>query len=92
MSVISGLLAAKVDLGDTETEGYHVIVGGGSGADLALGREICRDIPADELPRRLETGLGVYLARRDPDETFQAFANRHSAEQLAALFAAEAAA
>jgi len=85
-----GLLAAKVDLGGTETEGYHLIVGGGSGADLALGREICRDIPADELPHRLEIGLGAYLARRDADESFQAFAKRHSVEQLAALFGAGA--
>jgi ferredoxin-nitrite reductase len=87
-----GLLAAKVDMGgDLEAEGYHLIVGGGSGADLALGREICRDIPADELPRRLEAGLGTYLTRRDADETFQAFANRHSVEQLAALFAGQSA-
>jgi ferredoxin-nitrite reductase len=82
-----GLLATKVDIGgDLEAEGYHLIVGGGSGADLALGREICRDIPADELPRRLETGLGAYLARRDSSESFQTFANRHSVAELAALF------
>jgi hypothetical protein len=54
-----GLLATKVDVGgDAEAEGYHLIVGGGSGAQSALGREICRGIPADELPRRLEIGLG----------------------------------
>ncbi len=83
-----GLLATKVDLGgDAEAEGYHLIVGGGSGAGLALGREICRDIPADELPRRLETGLGAYLARRAAGETFQTFANRRSVAELAALFA-----
>jgi len=86
-----GLLAAKVDLGgELEAEGYHLIVGGGSGADLALGREICRDIPADELPRRLEAGLGAYLARRDAGESFQAFANRRSVAELAALFGGEA--
>jgi ferredoxin-nitrite reductase len=88
-----GLLATKVDIGgpgdDAETEGYHVIVGGGSGANLALGREICRDIPADELPRRLESVLGAYLAQRQASESFQAFANRHSVEELAALFAGQ---
>jgi ferredoxin-nitrite reductase len=84
-----GLLATKVDAGDDEVEGYHVIVGGGSGADLALGREICRNIPADQLPRRLETVLGVYLADRDAGESFQAFANRRSIAELAALFAAD---
>jgi ferredoxin-nitrite reductase len=85
-----GLLAANVDLGDDgEAEGYHLIVGGGSGADLALGREICRDIPAGEVPRRLETGLGAYLAQRHSGETFQAFAKRRSIAELAALFGAE---
>ena len=88
-----GLLATKVDIGgpgdDAEAEGYHVVVGGGSGANLALGREICRDIPADELPRRLETVLGAYLAQRQASESFQAFANRHSVEELAALFGAD---
>ncbi|HEY8872944.1 MAG TPA: hypothetical protein VIM52_07930, partial [Stellaceae bacterium] len=88
-----GLVATKVDIGgpgdDAEAEGYHVVVGGGSGATLALGREICRGIPADELPRRLETVLGAYLAQRQASESFQAFANRHSVEELAALFGAE---
>jgi ferredoxin-nitrite reductase len=85
-----GLLATKVDLGDDgEAEGYHLIVGGGSGADLALGREICRDIPADEVPRRLEAGLAAYLAQRNSGETFLAFAKRRNVEQLAAIFGAE---
>jgi ferredoxin-nitrite reductase len=87
-----GLLATKVDLGgDAEAEGYHLIVGGGSGDAAALGREICRDIPADELPRRLEKGLGAYLAKRGPGESFHAFANHRSVEELAALFGADAA-
>ena len=82
-----GLLATKVDIGGGgEAEGYHLIVGGGSGAAPALGREICRDIPADELPRRLEIGLAAYLARRDSSESFQAFASCCSVAELAALF------
>ncbi len=85
-----GLLATTVDLGgEVEAEGYHLIVGGGSGAETALGREICRDIPADELPRRLEMGLGAYLAQREATETFRTFAKRRSTAELAALFAAE---
>ncbi len=86
-----GLLAAKVDAGgDDEVEGYHLIVGGGSGADAVLGREICRDIPAAEVPLRLEAALAAYLDRRADGESFYAFANRHSVEQLAALFDGEA--
>jgi ferredoxin-nitrite reductase len=84
-----GLLATKVDAGgDDEIEGYHLIVGGGSGAELRLGREIVRDIPADALPGRLEGLLRGFLARRQPGESFHAFANRHSAEELSDLMAA----
>src|SRR5437763_6545216 len=53
-----GLLATKIDAdGDDEVEGYHLVVGGGSGAELGLAREIARDIPADALPERLEALL-----------------------------------
>jgi ferredoxin-nitrite reductase len=83
-----GLLATKVDLGgDAEAEGYHLMVGGGSGAEAGLGREIARDIPAEVLPARLETLLRGYLERREPGESFHAFANRHSVEELATLLA-----
>jgi ferredoxin-nitrite reductase len=81
-----GLLATKVDCGEDEVEGYHLVAGGGSGAAAGLGREICRDIPADQLPRRLERGLGAYLAHRAAGESFRAFATRHSVDELAALF------
>jgi len=81
-----GLIATKIDTGaDEEVEGYHLVVGGGAGTEARLAREIARDIPADELPHRIETLLRGYLAERRPDENFHAFANRHSPEQLAAL-------
>jgi ferredoxin-nitrite reductase len=86
-----GLLATKVDLGgDEEIEGYHLMVGGGSGAEIAFGREIARDIPADALPERLEALLRGYLSRREAGESLHAFANRHSVEELAGLLVAEA--
>ena len=86
-----GLLATKVDSGgDEEVEGYHLVVGGGSGSEAILGREIARDIPADALPARLETLLRGYLGHREAGESFHAFANRHSVEQLAQLLTAEA--
>src|SRR5262249_57791062 len=43
-----GLLATKVDKSDDEeVEGYHITVGGGSGAALKLGHEIYRSVPAE---------------------------------------------
>jgi ferredoxin-nitrite reductase len=83
-----GLLATKVDAGgDLEVEGYHVFVGGGSGAEQKLGRELFQSVPADALPDRIETILRTYLAHRRAGEGFAAFASRHSIADLTALFA-----
>src|SRR5262249_53448397 len=72
-----GLLATKVDKSDEEeVEGYQVLIGGGSGGDAKLGREIYRAIPADEVAHRIDTMLRGFLAHRAPGETFQTFANR----------------
>ena len=85
-----GLLATKIDAGgEDEVEGYHLLVGGGSGAEATLGREIARDIPADELPIRLEALLRDYLAERQSGESFHVFANRYGVEKLGALLSAK---
>jgi ferredoxin-nitrite reductase len=84
-----GLLATRVERNEEEeVEGYHIMVGGGSGAQAKLGREIYSSVPADEVPRRIETMLRGFLAHRMPSESFHAFTNRHSVEQLSQLFGA----
>jgi ferredoxin-nitrite reductase len=86
-----GLLATKIDTGEQdEIEGYHIMVGGGAGAEMAFARELCPAVPADEVPERIETILRVYLAARHEGENFHAFAGRHSSEALAALFSVTA--
>lgn len=88
-----GLLGAKVAVdaeGEETVEGYHVHVGGGFAADPAIGRELYRDVKAEDLPTLIERMLGAYLARRDNEgETFRAFTARHSIEHLKALFGPE---
>ncbi len=93
-----GLLGCKVqdneagDAGDA-VEGYHVFVGGGFGANAALGRELYRDVTADRVPQTVERILKAYLAHRaSPAESFAAFARRHDIDALKALIAEEAAA
>ena len=82
-----GLLATKVPVGEEDmVEGYHVFVGGGYGANQSLGREIVRDVRADELPALIERVLQVYIQTAVPDETFRAFVVRHSTEQLKEMF------
>jgi ferredoxin-nitrite reductase len=88
-----GLLATKVDAGgDDEVEGYHIHVGGGSGAEQRLGRRIFQSVPADALSARIEAILRAYLAHRRAGESFHTFAARHSDAQLFAMFAPIAAA
>ena len=81
-----GLLGARIADGESEIEGYHLYIGGGYGERRELAREILRDVPAPEVPHALERLLHAYRAQRaSPDETFQAFARRHSPEALRAL-------
>ncbi len=84
-----GLIATRVDAGgDDEVEGYHVLVGGGSGAEMSFAREIYQSVAADDLPRRIEAMLRGFLGARHDGESFNAFASRHDVDELTALFAA----
>jgi ferredoxin-nitrite reductase len=89
-----GLIGARVavsDDGDT-VEGYHIHVGGGFGPDATLGREVYRDVKAQDAPSTVERLLKAYVAHRAGDETFLAFTRRHETDALKAMFDAEDAA
>lgn len=80
-----GLIGTRVPVGDDgdTVEGFNMIIGGGSGDNAKIGREIVRDIKAEDCPRAVEGLLRGYLAHRaDASETFYAFANRTNAETL----------
>jgi ferredoxin-nitrite reductase len=86
-----GLLACKVDDGEEQLEGYHIYVGGGFGPNAALGREIYRDVKAQDAPRTIAGMLKGYLANRaSHDETFLAFSRRHEIPVLKEIFQAGA--
>ena len=88
-----GLLGTRVPVsedGDT-VEGYHIHVGGGFGPDQGLGREVHRDVKAEDAPTTVERMLKAYLAHRASDkETFAAFTRRHDLDSLKAVFEREA--
>jgi ferredoxin-nitrite reductase len=88
-----GLLGVRVETaseGDT-VEGYHIYVGGGFGEQATLGREIYRDVKAEDAPRTVEKMLKGYLAHRSSnDETFLVFSRRHEIDVLKTMFDAEA--
>jgi len=89
-----GLLACKVQANEEAdpVEGYHILVGGGFGPDAALGRELYRDVVAEDAPRTVERILKTYIAHRaSPDESFLTFARRHDTDALKAMAELEAA-
>src|SRR6266436_6405872 len=90
-----GLLACKVQESEDgdQVEGYHILVGGGFGANAALGRELFRDVKAVDGPRMVERILKAYVANRTSlQESFLDFAGRYDDATLKALCDREAAA
>lgn len=85
-----GLVGARVAIneeGDT-VEGYHIVVGGGFGADGAIARELLENIEAQHAPRKVESLLRAYLAHRATgEESFAAFTRRYDTESLRRLMA-----
>jgi ferredoxin-nitrite reductase len=87
-----GLLACKVQANedDDPREGYHILVGGGFGPNAALGRELYRDVVAEEAPGTVARILKAYLAHRaSPEESFFTFSRRHEIDALKAMAEAE---
>jgi ferredoxin-nitrite reductase len=84
-----GLLGTKVAVGEDDmVEGYHIFLGGGYGADQDIGREIYRNVKAEDAPLVIERMLRGYLAcRLSQDETFREFSKRYPTEALTDLFA-----
>ncbi len=83
-----GLLGAKVERGDDMVEGYDLHVGGGAGANQAIGRLIRPGVAADELPPLVLALLQAWMAGRTPGQGFQAWSASQPDAALAALVAA----
>jgi ferredoxin-nitrite reductase len=78
-----GLLATKVSVGEEMVEAYHVYVGGAYGKNRNIGRELYRDIVADQLPLLIERMLLGYMAHRAaPQESFHDYTRRVPTESL----------
>jgi ferredoxin-nitrite reductase len=77
-----GLLGVKV----RGEDGYHVFVGGGFGANQAVGRQLFSGVTATSLNETLEQMLKNFLKHRQPGENFRAFTARHELRHLQELF------
>jgi ferredoxin-nitrite reductase len=78
-----GLLGAKLADG---SEGYHLVLGGGMGDEQGIAREVLRDVPAGEVPARVERILRAYLAGRSGTESFITWSRRQTVAELTAQF------
>ena len=81
-----GLQGVKVNAGGESVEGYHIVFGGGVGAQAGIGRQVFTGISFSELPALLERVLRVYQARRQSNESFAEFTRRHEVRQLQEMF------
>jgi ferredoxin-nitrite reductase len=81
-----GLLGTKTMLEGESVEAYTVVFGGGYGREQAIAKEVFKGIPFSSLPQLLERVLNTYLRRRQPGESFAAFARRHEVRQLQEMF------
>lgn len=84
-----GLLGAKAKINGESVDGYHIFVGGGFGANQAIGRQVFTALAADDTKTTLERMLKSYLKNRENSETFQQWTNRHDVGRLQEMFAAE---
>jgi ferredoxin-nitrite reductase len=88
-----GLLGTKTQGSDEEdaAEAYHIHVGGGFGPQAQCGREIYREVKADDAPATIERMLKAYLVHRaGPQESFADFTRRHDIDALETLFETKA--
>jgi ferredoxin-nitrite reductase len=86
-----GLIGVKVAVGEEELEGYNIFVGGGYGAEQGIGREIYRDIPANQCAVIIERMLRGYVEHRSAaTQPFLEFIRSHSTDELKKIFEEEA--
>jgi ferredoxin-nitrite reductase len=73
-------------------QAYEVYLRGGLGAGAAIGRALFRRVPTDELDGVVGGLVAGWLDGRQPDESFQGFADRLTDAELGALVGREPAA
>ena len=81
-----GLLGTGVDIDGTRHDGFHVLIGGGTGSIARCAVQVRTAVEATKIPDEIERIVRVWLEQRLHDETFAQFSGRHDAEQLQSLF------
>lgn len=83
-----GLIATRVPVApdsDDTVDGFNIHVGGGYGPDARIAREIYPATRVEDVPAAVTRILRAYLAHRNGQETFLAFASRHEIADLKSM-------
>jgi ferredoxin-nitrite reductase len=78
-----GLVGAKLADG---AEGYHVVIGGGMGAEQGIAREVFRGVLAEEVNDLVGRILDGYGKDHRRGETFVQWSRRHTVGELQEIF------
>jgi ferredoxin-nitrite reductase len=70
-------------------QAYDVFLRGGLGPDAAIARPVFRRVPSEELNGTVESLVGGWLGGRAGGESFTAFCNRSSDDELGAIVGRE---
>ena len=71
-----GLIATKVEVGEEMVEGYHILVGGRTGIDFAIGKKLFESVVVEDVPAAVESILDYFIKNRAPHESFADFVQR----------------
>lgn len=77
-----GLIATKVSVDGQSHEGYNILLGGGVDDERGLGREIYKNITAEEAPDLVTRIYKSYQDNRREGETFVEYTRRNEMETL----------
>ena len=79
-----GLIATKVEVGEEMVDGYHILVGGRTGIDFAIGKKLLESVVFDEVPAAIEAILDYFVKNKIEEESFADFAQRFQFESTSA--------
>ncbi len=80
-----GLIATKVEVGEEMLEGYHIVVGGRTGIDFAIGKKLFESVAFSDVPAAIESILDHYIKNRNSQESFADFVQRYDLHSRLAL-------
>ena len=70
-------------------QAYDVLLRGALGPVAAIGRPVFRRVPTEELDETVERLIVAWLDGRSPDESFRAYCDRKTDDELGVLIGRE---